>query len=109
MRRILFFVVLVPLAIVIVILSVANRGEVVFSLDPFGGNALTFAAPFFVFLFVALLLGIVVGGMAAWWRQGRWRQTARSERAEAVRLRSEVERLQERPPEAGPPAARDAA
>ena len=109
MRRVLFLVVLVPLAIVIVILSVANRGEVVFSLDPFGGDALSFAAPLFVFLFAALALGIVVGGSAAWLRQGKWRHAARLERAEAARLRSEVERLRARPPEAGPPATRDAA
>jgi uncharacterized integral membrane protein len=107
MRRVLFLVVLVPLAIVIVILSVANRGAVVFSLDPFGGNALAFAAPLFVFLFAALLLGIVVGGIAAWLRQGRWRHAARTERAEAARLRSELERLRSRA--ADTPATRDAA
>jgi uncharacterized integral membrane protein len=107
MRRLFFLVILVPLAIVIVILSVANRGAVVFSLDPFGGNALSFAGPLFVFLFAALLLGIVVGGIAAWLRQGRWRQAARLERAEAARLRHELERLRARPAEL--PATRDAA
>jgi uncharacterized integral membrane protein len=109
MRRVLFLVVLVPLAIVLVILSVANRGAVVFSLDPFGGNALSFAAPLFVFLFASLLLGIVVGGVAAWLRQGRWRQAARIERAEANRLRNELERLRTSPPDAVSPATRDAA
>jgi uncharacterized integral membrane protein len=107
MRRVLFLVVLVPLAIAIVILSVANRGAVVFSLDPFGGHALSFAAPLFVFLFAALLLGIVVGGVAAWLRQGKWRHAARIERAEAMRLRTEIERQRTRPAE--PPATRDAA
>ena len=109
MRRVLFLVILVPLAIVIVVLSVANRGPAIFSLDPFGGNALSFSAPLFVFLFAALLLGIVVGGSAAWLRQGKWRQAARVERAEAMRLRGEVERLRAHPPDAGPPATRDAA
>jgi uncharacterized integral membrane protein len=106
-RRVLFLVILVPLAIVIVILSVANRGAVVFSLDPFGGNALSFAAPLFVFLFAALFFGILVGGIAAWLRQGKWRQAARIERAEATRLRTELERQRVRPAE--PPATRDAA
>ena len=110
MRRVLFLVVLVPLAIVIVILSVANRGAAVFSLDPFGGNALSFAAPLFVFLFAALALGIVVGGIAAWMRQGKWRQAARLERAEAARLRNEAERLRDPPgPTPARPATRDAA
>ena len=109
MRRFLFLVILVPLAIVIVILSVANRGTIVFSLDPFGGSALSFAAPLFVFLFGALCLGIVVGGIAAWLRQGKWRQAARMERAEAARLRNEVERLRAHPGDSGLPATRDAA
>jgi len=107
MRRVLFLVILVPLAIVIVILSVANRASVVFSLDPFGGNALSFAAPLFVFLFAALLLGILVGGIAAWLRQGKWRHAARIERAEATRLRTELVRQRARPAE--PPTTRDAA
>ena len=107
MRRVLFLVILVPLAIVIVILSVANRGAVVFSLDPFGGNALSFAGPLFVFLFAALLLGVVIGGVAAWLRQARWRQAARVARAEAVRLKGELDRQRTRMVE--PPAARDAA
>ncbi len=107
MRRVLFLFLLVPLAIVMVILSVANRNAVTFSLDPFGGNALSVAGPFFVFLFAALLLGVVIGGAAAWLRQGRWRQAARVARAEAARLRSELERQRTRLAE--PPATRDAA
>src|SRR5216110_1944093 len=106
MRRVLFLVVLVPLAIVLIILSVANRVPVVFSLDPFGGNALAFSAPLFALLFAALLLGTVVGGVAAWLRQGRWRQVARIERAEANRLRNEVDQLRASPPTVVPPATR---
>jgi hypothetical protein len=98
MRRILVLFVLLPLAVVIVILSVANRASVTFSLDPFGGNppALSLTAPFFVFLFAALALGVLIGGIAAWIRQGRWRSLARAERAELSRLRQEAERLRER-------------
>jgi uncharacterized integral membrane protein len=107
MRRVLFLIILVPLAIVMVILSVANRSPVVFSLDPFGGNALSFSGPLFVFLFAALLLGVIIGGVATWLRQGRWRHAARVARAEAGRLRGELERQRARPAEL--PARRDAA
>jgi uncharacterized integral membrane protein len=106
MRRVLFIVILLPLAVVMIVLSVANRGTVLFSLDPFGGDALSIAAPLFVLLFAALLLGIAIGGVAAWLRQGRWRQVARRERAEAARLRGEIERQRGR---VAPPPARDAA
>jgi uncharacterized integral membrane protein len=95
MRRFLSIVILVPLALLVIVLSVANRAPVTFSLDPFDGAAPAFAttAPFFVFLFAALLFGILLGGIAAWLRQGRWRRLARHERARADRLQREVDRL----------------
>ena len=98
MRRFLLFFVLLPVAIVVVLLSVANRGNVTFSLDPFGGLAPGWSAtgPLYVFLFAAVAIGIVIGGIAAWLRQSRWRQAARSERARADRLRAEVAQLRDR-------------
>ena len=98
MRRFLTLFVLFPVAIVVVVLSVANRGSVAFSLDPIGAGSTgwTVSAPLYVFLFAALAVGILIGGVATWIRQGRWRQAARAERANADRLRRETERLRER-------------
>jgi hypothetical protein len=115
MRRAVLLLILVPLAIVAIVLSVANRASVTFSLDPFGGDppALSLTAPFFVFLFATLAFGVLVGGIAAWVRQGRWRSLARAERAELARSRQEVERLRQRIAETVPqvplPPSRDAA
>ena len=98
MRRFLTIFVLIPVAVVVVVLSVANRGLVTFSLDPIGAGTTgwTVTAPLYVFLFATLGLGIMVGGVATWVRQGRWRQAARSERANADRLRADVARLRDR-------------
>jgi uncharacterized integral membrane protein len=98
MRRFLTLFVLFPVAIVVVVLSVANRGPVAFSLDPIGAGSTgwTVSAPLYVFLFAALAVGILIGGVATWIRQGRWRQAARAERANAERLQRETERLRER-------------
>lgn len=98
MRRFLTLFVLIPVAVVVVILSVANRGAVTFSLDPIGAGTTgwTVMAPFYIFLFAAIALGIVIGGVATWVRQSRWRQLARSERANADRLRGDVARLRDR-------------
>jgi uncharacterized integral membrane protein len=95
MRRFLTIFVLLPIAIVIVALSVANRGDVTFSLDPFGGavEGWSASAPLYVFLFLAVAFGIIIGGVATWLRQGRWRHAARVERAHAEQLRSEVAQL----------------
>lgn len=116
MRRILFLIVLVPLAAVAVLLSIANRHPVTFSLDPFNAAAPAWsvALPLFVLLFAALALGLVIGGIATWFGQRKWRRAARSERNNAAQLKREAESLRQRiaaaaPPLAGPRPDRDAA
>jgi hypothetical protein len=102
MRRFVTLFILVPLAIVVVVLSVANRTRVDFSIDPFGfAPSLSVTAPLFFFLFAALALGVVIGGVATWFGQGKWRHAARAERANAAQLRKEVEQLRQ---QASPPA-----
>jgi hypothetical protein len=98
MRRFLILFVLLPLAVIAVALSVANREGVVLSLDPFGGGEprWSVAMPLFILLFATLGIGILVGGVATWFGQGKWRKAARAERANAARLRQDVERLRER-------------
>ena len=88
LRRILLVVVIVPIAIVLVALAVANRGAVPFTLDPFdpGNPALTIQLPLFVMLFLALIVGMIVGGLATWLRQGRYRKEARVQRREVQNL-----------------------
>ena len=92
MRRFLTLLVLVPLAVIVVFFSVANRQLVTVSLDPFhdGTPALSFAAPLFVLMFGALVLGLLLGGIAAWTRQGRWRRAARRAEREAEQLRADA-------------------
>lgn len=68
MKRLITWLVGVPLALLVILLSVANRGAVVFSLDLFslGDPALAIEAPLFVLLFAAVFLGLVVGWSVAW-------------------------------------------
>jgi uncharacterized protein HemY len=98
MRRFLVLFVLLPLAVIVVALSVANRELVTLSLDPFGSPAprWSLTLPLVVVLYATLGLGVLLGGVATWLKQGKWRQAARAERANAARLRQEVERLRER-------------
>jgi uncharacterized integral membrane protein len=97
-RKIIAALILVPLAAVIVALAVANRHAVTLSLDllPADKPALAVTLPLFVALLLALLAGVIVGGIAAWLRQGRWRRAARRAEAEARRLRAENETLKQR-------------
>lgn len=90
--RLVTFLILLPLAAVLVALAVANRGPVLFTLDPFnpGSSLLSWNVPLFALLFLALIIGLVLGSLATWIAQGRHRRSAREAKAEAGRLLSET-------------------
>lgn len=75
--------------------AVANRQVVPFMLDPLSGpqGPVFVEAPLFVYLFVALLLGFILGAFVAWISQGRWRRAAKQRSDEVYRLKRETERL----------------
>ena len=95
LRKLVAIFVLLPLAVVIVVFAMANRESVVVSLDPFGAAnpAFSIRLPLFILIFALVILGVVVGGIAAWLRQGRWRRLARKREADVAALRREVELL----------------
>jgi uncharacterized integral membrane protein len=108
LRKIVTALILVPLAIVIIAFAVANRQVVTVSLDPFGSNppAAAVTLPLFALIIALLILGVLVGGAAAWLRQSKWRRTARRLEREVSELRSEVNSLKRT---AGPPIIPDQA
>ena len=108
MRKLVTVIVLVPLGIVIVMFAVANRESVTISFDPFDTRnpALVLQAPLYGLIFVLVGVGIVVGGIAAWLKQHKWRARARRAEAEARDLRA---RLDAAEPRRSVPAPRDAA
>ena len=79
-RQILKWLVLAPLAIVLIAFAVANRQWVNLSLDPFSSEppALAISLPLFLVVLLVLILGVIVGGIAAWLGQRRWRKAAPS-------------------------------
>jgi uncharacterized integral membrane protein len=89
MRKFVAIAVLVPLAIVIVMFAVANREIITVSFDPFDSAhpALALKMPLFMLIFVLVAVGVVVGGIAAWLKQHKWRTRARRAEAEARDLR----------------------
>jgi len=89
LNRFMLVAIVVPLAIILVALAVANRGPAFFTLDPFnpGNPALTLQLPLFVLLFIALVVGMITGSLATWFKQGRYRKMARQRGQEAEALR----------------------
>jgi uncharacterized integral membrane protein len=95
MRTFLRAIVLVPIAIIAIAFAVANRHSVTISLDPFsaGEPAYALSGPLFLVIFVLLMAGIVIGGIATWLGQVRYRKAARRAQAEIDESRAENDRL----------------
>ena len=95
MKTFLKAIVLVPIAILAIAFAVANRQVVSISFDPFssGDPVFVLTAPLFLLVFFLLACGVVIGGVASWWGQGRSRRIARPPPAEARELRAENARL----------------
>jgi uncharacterized integral membrane protein len=109
LRKVVAALFLVPLSVLVIGLSVANRGAVTLAFNPLDPSAagFTVSVPLFLILFAAVGLGVLIGGVAAWLRQGSWRHAARVARDEADSLRAERDRLKSELaiPARGKPAA----
>lgn len=95
MKTFLKALVLVPIAILAIAFAVANRQVVSISFDPFssGNPILVLTAPLFLLVFFLLTCGVVIGGVASWLGQGRYRSAARRASSDARDLRAENARL----------------
>lgn len=94
-RRTLTYIVLFPFAVALIALGVVNTQTVDLVLDPFRPEApaLSLSLPFYVYLFAAVLVGIVIGGWTTWRSQAHWRREARKRTLEAQRWQAEADRL----------------
>jgi uncharacterized integral membrane protein len=92
LRRIVAAIILVPVAIIIVVFAVANRQDVVISFDPFDAAHPLYSQTTWLFvpIFAALIIGVVIGGVAAWLGQGKWRGAARRFERDMQALRSKL-------------------
>lgn len=100
-RRIVGWLVLVPLCLVLIVFALANRQLVVVNFNPLApSEALTtpgIGVPLFLVLFVVLLFGVILGGIATWFAQSHHRRDERSYRRETERLTREVNVLRRAP------------
>ena len=95
LRRAWKYLLGLPVAIILLTLAVINRHGVRLVLDPFRPDepVISLVLPFYVYLIGMLVIGIVIGGLATWVTQARWRRTARRRTAEAQRWQTEADRL----------------
>src|SRR5262249_35081410 len=81
--------------LLLVTLAVANRHAARLVLDPFNPDTpvISVELPFYAYLFAMLIVGVVLGSIATWLGQGKWRRLVRTRTHEAMRWKLESERL----------------
>ena len=98
MKKFITLLILVPVGIVVVALSVANRQNITLSVPPQVGDAplYSFDLPLYAVLFAALFVGVLIGSCATWFSQGKHRKSARENKIEATKLGFETQQLKEK-------------
>lgn len=96
LRRVVLALTAVPAGIVLITLAVTNKHPVRFILDPFRPDdpaAPSITLPLFIYLIGMLIAGVMLGGIATWLSQGKWRRTARVKAQDSLRWQAEADRL----------------
>ena len=95
LKRVVRLLIAFPVALLLITLAVANRHTARLILDPFRPEqpALSVEMPFYFYLFGALVVGVVLGGVATWLGQSHWRKSARQRAQDSARWRAEADRL----------------
>jgi uncharacterized integral membrane protein len=95
-RKLIFGLLVIPLGVLLTALAVVNRKPATLVLDPLGGADPRFAVdvPLFLLMLGALALGLLIGGLATWLGQSKWRRMARQRGQESAHWRRQADRLE---------------
>ena len=96
--RYLRYLVFGSIAVGLVIVALANRGEVSLTLMPLVlgdliGFNLQFQIPLFTVIFLGVMTGLLIGFVWEWLREMKHRTAAKTEHRQVVRLEREVSKL----------------
>lgn len=95
LHKIITLLITLPLAIIMIVLSVANRSPVDVTLDPInpGNPVLTASIPLFILLLIAVIIGVIIGSVVTWFKQGKNRRMMRQEAHRANELKLEADAM----------------
>ncbi|MEQ1770719.1 MAG: lipopolysaccharide assembly protein LapA domain-containing protein [Devosia sp.] len=106
LRRIVGWIILVPLCLALIVFALANRQTIVLNFNPFvpaeAANAPGIGVPLFLVLFTVLLFGVLLGGVSTWFAQSQHRRGERTWRRESERLNRELAAIRRSPAISGP-------
>lgn len=106
-KRIVGWLILVPLCLIVLVFALANRHIVGVNFNPLvpvDATAPGFGMPLFLVIYAVLFIGISLGGLAVWLTQGAHRRAERRLRRENEKLQADLERARRAPPRADDPA-----
>jgi len=106
-KRIVGWLVLVPLCLVVLVFALANRHMVSVNFNPLvpvDETAPGFGMPLFLVIYAVLFVGISLGGLAVWFTQAGHRREERHLRRENERLRVQLDQARRSPPRTDDPA-----
>ena len=97
-RKIANWVILLLITAVVVTFAVANRQSITVNLDPLGVTSppVSVSLKVWVLALGMVIVGVIIGGLAVWFRQSRWRRSTRALDRELRVLRSENQDLKQR-------------
>jgi uncharacterized integral membrane protein len=92
MISVLKWIVLLLIAVLVLCFAVANRHSVTIFFNPLiaEDEEYSIAVPLYLIVILMLMVGVFIGGIAAWLGQGKHRRAARRARAEVDRLRTQA-------------------
>ncbi len=92
MRRVLRWLIGLPILIIVMGFAVANRKWTELSLDPFHETTPAFAVelPLWILLFIGIFIGVFVGWFFCWLAQGKYRRLARERAKTITKLNNEL-------------------
>lgn len=93
-KRIIGWLVLVPLCAIVLVFALANRHMVAINFNPLVAVAEStpgHGVPLFLIIYAVLFFGIALGGISVWWTQGTHRRAEKRLARENERLKAELE------------------
>jgi hypothetical protein len=95
-HKLIFGLLVIPFGVLLTALAVVNRKPTTLVLDPLGGAdpRLAVDVPLFLLMLGALALGLLLGGLATWLGQSKWRRMAKLRGQESTHWRRQSDRLE---------------
>ena len=106
-KRIVGWLVLVPLCLLVLIFALANRHMVAVNFNPLAPVDVAtpgFGMPLFLVIYAVLFIGISLGGLAVWLTQAGHRREERRLRRDNEKLKSDLESARRAPARPTDPA-----